>query len=304
VPEFPDLTLYLDALGKRVKGRVLKGTRLGSPFVLRTVEPPLGSTAGRPLVGLRRLGKQLVFELEGELFLVIHLMISGRLQWKPPNAKLPGRAGLVAFDFDNGTLILTEVSTKKRASLRVVQGTSGLRALDRGGLEVMTAHVDAFAEVLRRENHTVKRSLTDPRLFAAIGNAYSDEILHRAKMSPVKLTRALTGEEIARLAAATQTVLREWADRLIAQTGEAWPEKVTAFRPEMAVHGRYGQPCPVCGAKVQRIVHAENESNYCARCQTGGKLLADRSLSKLLKDDWPRTLTELEETLATRSATR
>ncbi|MEW6433507.1 MAG: DNA-formamidopyrimidine glycosylase family protein [Myxococcota bacterium] len=304
MPEYPDLTVYLSALGPRVVGQRLDGVRLGSPFVLRTVEPPLTATFGRKVVGLRRIGKRIVFELDGALFLVVHLMVAGRLSWKPAGAKLPGRVGLAAFDFESGTLVLTEVSAKKRASLHVAQGEPALKAFDRGGLEVMHAHLDEFAEALRRENHTLKRSLTDPRLFAAIGNAYSDEILHRAKLSPVKQTRTLTGDEIARLYEATRAVLSEWTERLTQETGDGWPEKVTAFRPEMAVHGKHKQPCPTCGAPVQRIVYAENETDYCARCQTGGKLLADRSLSRLLKDDWPTTLDELEEYVASRSGPR
>lgn len=300
MPEYPDLECYLSALERRVKGQVLERVRLSSPFVLRTVEPPLSSVHGKRVVGLRRIGKRLVFELDDALFLVIHLMVAGRLSWKEPNAKLPGRAGLAAFDFAGGTLVLTEVSTKKRASLHLVRGEAALKAIDRGGLEVMSAHVDQFAERLRSENHTLKRALTDPRLFSAIGNAYSDEILHRARLSPVKQTKQLTGEEIARLFEATREVLKEWKDRLIAEVGEGWPEKVTAFRPEMAVHGKHQQPCPVCGALVQRIVYAENETNYCAKCQAQGRLLADRSLSRLLKDDWPTTLDELEEYVASR----
>jgi formamidopyrimidine-DNA glycosylase len=304
MPEFPDLELYLDALATRVKGHPLERVRLGSPFVLRSVEPPLSSLNGRVVTGLRRLGKRLVFEFDDEYFLVIHLMVAGRLQWKPAGAKLPGRAGLAALDFPGGTLLLTEVSTKKRAAMHVVRSEQALRGFDRGGLEVMTAHLDAFAERVRLENHTLKRTLTDPRLFAAIGNAYSDEILHRARLSPIKQTRTLTGEEIGRLYEATRAVLSEWARRLKEEVGEAWPDKVTAFRPEMAVHGKFHQPCPVCGSPVQRIVHAENETNYCARCQTGGKLLADRGLSRLLKEDWPATLDELEEYVATRTAPR
>lgn len=302
VPEFPDLEVYLDALKPRVVGQVLERIRLLSPFVLRTVEPPLASSSGRRVVRLRRVGKRLALGLEGELFVVIHLMVAGRLHWKAAGAKIPARAGLLAIDFAEGTLLLTEVSTKKRASLHLVMAEAGLMALDRGGLEVMTAQLDQFAQRLRVENHTLKRSLTDPRLFAAIGNAYSDEILHRARLSPVKQTRTLTGEEIARLFEATRDVLSEWRARLAAEAGDAWPEHVTAFRPEMAVHGKHKQPCPVCGAAVQRIVYAENETDYCARCQTGGKLLADRSLSRLLKDDWPGTLDELEEYVAARGA--
>ena len=302
MPEYPDLELYLSALASRVMGQPLERVRLGSPFVLRSVEPPLSGTFGRKIVGLRRLGKRLIFELEGELFVVIHLMIAGRLQWKPAGAKLPGRAGLAAFDFPSGTLLLTEVSTKKRASIHVSSGEAALRTFDRGGLDVMNTHLDDFATRARLENHTLKRTLTDPRLFAGIGNAYSDEILHRARLSPVKQTKTLTGEELSRLFDATRSVLTEWRDRLRAEVGDDWPEKVTAFRPEMAVHGKHKQPCPVCGSPVQRIVHADNETNYCARCQTGGKLLADRSLSRLLKEDWPSTLEELEEYVASRGS--
>lgn len=304
MPEYPDLELYLSALRPRVVGLTLERVRLGSPFLLRTVEPPLSGCFGRKVIGLRRLGKRLIFALEGELFLVVHLMVSGRFQWKEAGAKLVARAGLAAFDFPGATLLLTEVSTKKRASLHVVAGEAALRAFDRGGLEPMAAHLDDFAARVRLENHTLKRTLTDPRLFSGIGNAYSDEILHRAKLSPVKLTKSLTGEEVSRLYEATRAVLTEWRDRLVAETGEGWPEKVTAFRPEMAVHGKHKQPCPVCGSPVQRIVHADNETNYCAKCQTGGKLLADRSLSRLLKEDWPKTLEELEEYVASRGPTQ
>ncbi len=305
MPEYPDLELYRSALEPRVVGQPLQKVRLGSPFVLRSVEPPLSSTFGKKVLGTRRLGKRIVFVLEGDTFLVVHLMVAGRFQWKDsPGFKIPGRAGLAAFDFPNGTLLLTEVSTKKRASIHVVGSEVALQAFDRGGLEVMTAHLDDFANRVRLENHTLKRTLTDPRLFSAIGNAYSDEILHRAKLSPVKLTKAITGEEIARLYEATRFVLAEWTERLKAEFGDRWPDKVTAFRPEMAVHGKHKQPCPVCGSPVQRIVHADNETNYCARCQTGGKLLADRSLSRLLKEDWPATLDELEEYVASRGATR
>ncbi|HEY0883221.1 MAG TPA: DNA-formamidopyrimidine glycosylase family protein [Archangium sp.] len=304
MPEYPDLELYLSALEPRIVGQPLERVRLASPFVLRSVEPPLASTANRKVVGLRRIGKRLIFELEGELFIVIHLMIAGRLQWKSAGTKVPGRAGLAAFDFPSGTLLLTEVSTKKRASIHVVAGEAALRAFDRGGLDPMKAHLDDFAARVRLENHTLKRTLTDPRLFAGIGNAYSDEILHRAKMSPVKQTKTLTGEEISRLYEAIRTVLPEWLERLKKEVGDDWPEKVTAFRPEMAVHGKRKQPCPVCGSPVQRIVHADNETNYCARCQTGGKLLADRSLSRLLKEDWPGTLEDLEEYVASRGGTQ
>jgi formamidopyrimidine-DNA glycosylase len=307
VPEYPDLTVYLECLKPRIVDRVLMKVRLGSPFVLRSVEPPLAAIEKKRVLELRRLGKRLVFGLEGGLFIVIHLMIAGRLQWKEQaGAKLPGRAGLAGFDFETGTLILTEVSTKKRASIHLVQGEAALAQIDRGGVEPMTAPLDTFAEVLRRENHTLKRSLTDPRIFAAIGNAYSDEILHRAKLSPVRQTKTLTGEEIARLYEATHAILKEWADRLLAEVdgGKGWPEKVTAFRPEMAVHGKYKQPCPHCGSPVQRIAYADNETNYCARCQNQGRLLADRSLSRLLKEDWPKTLEELEDYVATRATAR
>lgn len=304
MPEYPDLEVYLDALEARALGQILSKVRLGSPFVLRSVEPPLAAVEGKALVSLRRLGKRLVLGFDQGLFIVVHLMVAGRLAWKEPRAKLPGRAGLAAFDFASGTLVLTEVSTRKRASIHVVQGEAALRAFDRGGLEVLQVHLDAFAERLRSENHTLKRALTDPRLFAAVGNAYSDEILHRARLSPVKQTRAVTGEEIARLYEAARAVLREWKARLTQEAHGSWPEKVTAFRPEMAVHGRYQQPCPVCGAAVQRIVRADNETNYCPGCQTGGRLLADRSLSRLLKDDWPDTLDELEEYVASRGGPR
>jgi formamidopyrimidine-DNA glycosylase len=304
VPEFPDLEVYRAALAPRAVGQVLRGLRLGSPFVLRTVEPPRSALEGRTVRGTRRVGKRLVLELEGELFAVIHLMVAGRLQWKPAGAKLPGRVGLAAFDFPTGTLVLTEVSTRKRASLHLLQGEAALAGLDRGGLEPVGLSLDDFAARVRLENHTLKRTLTDPRLFAGIGNAYSDEILHRARLSPVKQTRLLTLEDLGRLHQAVTEVLLEWRDRLQAEVGDGWPDTVTAFRPEMAVHGKYRQPCPRCGAPVQRIVHAENETNYCARCQTGGRLLADRSLSRLLKEDWPGTLDELEEYVASRGSVR
>ena len=304
MPEYPDIEVYLDCLKPRILGKALQRVRIGSPFVLRTVEPPLVSLTGREVTGLRRIGKRIVIELTEEHFIVIHLMIAGRLQWKAAGFKIPGRAGLAAFDFSSGTLLLTEVSTKKRASIHLVAGEAALRTFDRGGLDVMKAHLDDFANRVRLENHTLKRTLTDPRLFAGIGNAYSDEILHRAKLSPVKQTKTLTGEEVSRLFEATRTVLSDWLERLREETGEDWPEKVTAFRPEMAVHGKYKQPCPVCGAAVQRIVHADNETNYCPRCQTGGKLLADRSLSRLLKEDWPASVDELEEYVASRGSAR
>jgi formamidopyrimidine-DNA glycosylase len=295
VPELPDLTVYLEALEKRVLGQPLEAVRIASVSLLRSVDPPLSEFSGRRVVSLRRLGKRLVLGFEGELFLVLHLMIAGRLRWKERGAKPPGRIGHAVFDFPNGSLIVTEAGTKKRASLFALRGEDALAAHDPGGLEPLEASLAEFAAVLRRESHTLKRALSDPHLFAGIGNAYSDEILHRARLSPVALTQRLSDEEIARLFEATQETLRLWIERLRAETGEAFPEKVTAFRPRMAVHGRYRKPCPVCGAPVQRIVHAENETNYCARCQTRGKLLADRALSRLLKQDWPRTLEELEE---------
>jgi formamidopyrimidine-DNA glycosylase len=295
VPELPDLSVYLDALAPRVLGQPLERVRLASVSLLRSVEPPLAAFEGKRVTALRRLGKRLVFGFEDELFLVLHLMIAGRLRWKPHGAKPPGRIGHAAFDFPTGTLLLTEASPKKRATLFAVRGEAALAAHDPGGVEPLACTLAEFAAALRRESHTVKRALTDPRLLAGIGNAYSDEILHRAKLSPVALTARLDDAALARLFEATRATLSEWTERLRAQTGAGFPEKVTAFRPEMAVHGRYREPCPVCGAPVQRIVHAENETNYCARCQTGGKLLADRALSRLLKEDWPRTLEELEE---------
>lgn len=294
MPELPDITVYLAALEPRVLGHVLERVRVANPFLLRSVDPPLNDTFGRRVTSLTRLGKRIVFGLEGDLFLVLHLMIAGRLRWIAAGGKVPAKVGLAAFDFDSGTLILTEAGTKRRASLHAARGDAGLEPFRRAGLEVLDAPLAAFAERLRSENHTVKRALTDPRLFSGIGNAYSDEILHHAKLSPLRLTRQLDDDEIARLYASTQTILREWVARLVAETGDGFPTKVTAFRPEMAVHGRFRQPCPVCGAPVQRIRYAENETNYCARCQTGGRLLADRAMSRLLKDDWPRSLDELE----------
>jgi formamidopyrimidine-DNA glycosylase len=294
VPELPDILLYLHALKPRLVGRRVTGVRLANPFLLRSVAPPLSSIEGKKIVGLRRLGKRIILEAEGELFLVFHLMIAGRFRWKPPRTSIPGKGGLFALDFDEGTLILTEAGSKRQASLHVVHGVDALAQHDRGGLEVMAADLPAFAEALQRENHTLKRALTDPHLFSGIGNAYSDEILHAARMSPFKQTGAMTDEEIRRLYEATRLTLSQWTARLQRETGDAFPEKVTAFREGMAVHGRYRQPCPDCGAPVQRIVYAANEANYCPNCQTGGRLLADRSLSRLLKDDWPRTLDELE----------
>jgi formamidopyrimidine-DNA glycosylase len=297
VPELPDITVYIEALEARVLGQVLEKIRLASPFVVRSATPPVREAEGRRVIGLRRLGKRIAFALDGDLFLVVHLMISGRFRWKERGAKIPGKLGLLAVDFPTGTLLLTEASTKKRASVHLVSGEAALADFDRGGLEVLGASQSAFKDALMRENHTLKRALTDPRLFSGIGNAYSDEILHSAKLSPVKLSRQLTDEEVARLLDCTKQTLVEWTDRLRAEADGGFPENVTAFRPEMAVHGKYKQPCPVCGTAVQRIVHAENETNYCPRCQTGGKLLADRSLSRLLKDDWPKTVDELEQRL-------
>jgi len=294
MPEYPDIHLYLHALEQRILHRRLLGIRLTSPFLLRSVDPPLAVAEGSEVVELRRLGKRIVVGLDAELFLVIHLMIAGRFRWKEPSATIPGRLGLAAFDFDAGTLLLTEAGTKKRASLHLVRGPGALAPFERGGLEVLESDLTTFAARLTAENRTVKRALTDPTILSGIGNAYSDEILHRARLSPVKRTKSLGAEEIGRLFEACRTVLTEWADRLVAQTGDAFPTKVTAFRPEMAVHGKFGKPCPVCGAPVQRIRYADNETNYCARCQTDGRLLADRALSRLLKADWPRRLEDLE----------
>jgi formamidopyrimidine-DNA glycosylase len=297
MPELPDITVYLEALERRVKGELLERVRLSSPFVLRTFDPPIRAAAGQHVLGLRRMGKRIVFELEGGLFLVVHLMVAGRLKWLAPGAKVPGKLGLAALDFANGTLLLTEASTKKRASLHLVRGEEALSPFARGGLEIFEADLAAFRAALHKESHTLKRALTDPTLFSGIGNAYSDEILHRARLSPVQLTRNLPDEDCARLFDACRAVLREWTLRLRAEAGDGFPEKVTAFREGMAVHGRYRKPCPVCGSPVLRIAYAENETNYCARCQTGGKVLSDRSLARLLKDDWPRNIDELEEKL-------
>jgi len=294
VPELPDVDVYVAALEARIKGATLERIRLSSPFLLRTVTPPLSAAEGKAVTGVRRLGKRVVIALSGDLFLAIHLMIAGRLHWKEKGAKLAGKLNLAAFDFSGGTLTLTEAGTKKRASLHVVSGEADLAALNRGGIEPLDATLDAFRDALTRENRTLKRALTDPAIFSGIGNAYSDEILHAAKLSPTQLTRNLDDAEVARLRDATRLTLTGWRDRLTEEAGDTFPEKVTAFRPGMAVHGRFKEPCPACGAPVQRIVYAENEANYCARCQTGGKLLADRALSKLLGKDWPRTLEELE----------
>jgi formamidopyrimidine-DNA glycosylase len=295
MPELPDVTVYIEALAERIAGARLLGVRLRTPFVLRSVDPPLSAAHGATVRGLERIGKRIVVALDGDLFLVIHLMIAGRLHWREPGARPPGKIGLAALDFERGTLTLTEAGTKRRASLHLVRGREALRALDPGGLEVLGSDLAAFRAALTRERHTLKRALTDPRLLSGIGNAYADEILHRARLSPVALTSRLDDAETERLWRAAQDTLTEWVGRLRREAGGRFPEGVTAFREGMAVHGRRGQPCHDCGAPVQRIAHAENETNYCARCQTGGKLLADRALSRLLREDWPRTLTELEE---------
>jgi formamidopyrimidine-DNA glycosylase len=302
MPELPDVTVYIEALEARIVGQVLERLRVANPFLVRSVDPPIQTLVGHTVVGLRRIGKRIVVAFDGDLFLIVHLMIAGRLHWRPAGAKLPGRVGLAAFDFPSGTLVLTEAGSRRRASLHAARGEAALLEHDRGGLEVLTADLEGFREALLRENHTLKRALTDPRLFSGIGNAYGDEILHRARMSPVKLTRQLTEAEIERLFTATHVALLDWIERLRREMGDEFPEKVTAFRPDMAVHGKYGQPCPACGSPVQRIVHAENETNYCARCQTDGKLLADRALSRLLHQDWPKTLEEMEDLRASAAA--
>lgn len=295
VPELPDITVYIERMDALLTGRVLKKVRLASPFLLRTAVPAITSIEGQQVAGFRRIGKRIVWRFDNDLLLVLHLMIAGRLQWKAPGAKVPGKVGLCAFDFAHGTLTLTEASQKKRASLHVVRGADGLAQHDPGGVEIEGLSLEAFTRLLNAERHTLKRTLTDPRTFSGIGNAYSDEILHRARLSPVAMSTALSLDETQRLWHATRDVLQEWTERLRREdAGKPLPEKVTAFRPEMAVHGKAGQPCPVCGAPVQRIAYADNETNYCAVCQTGGKLLADRGLSRLMKDDWPRTLDELE----------
>jgi formamidopyrimidine-DNA glycosylase len=295
VPELPDLAAYVDAIERRVAGAALLQIRLASPFLLRSVAPPLSAAEGRRVEAVGLLGKRLVLSLDGDLHLVLHLMIAGRLHWKAPSCAIPRRHGLAGFDFERGTLLLTEAGSKRRASLHLVEGRAGLAGLDRGGLDVLASTLDEFARALAAENHTLKRALTDPRLFAGIGNAYSDEILHAARLSPLQLTGNLDEDEVARLHDAVRFVLTTWIARLKAATGEAFPEKVTAFRDGMAVHGRFGRPCPDCGAPVQRIVYAENEANYCATCQTGGRLLADRALSRLLRDDWPRRLEDVAD---------
>jgi formamidopyrimidine-DNA glycosylase len=295
VPELPDIVVYIERLRTRIQNRVLEKVRLVSPFVLRTVEPPIESVEGRRVVELRRLGKRIVLVLEPDYFLIVHLMIAGRLHWKDRGAKTPAKVGLAGFDFAGGSLIWTEAGSKKRASLHLVQGETALARHDPGGLEVLEATVAQFREALVKENHTLKRALTDPRLFSGIGNAYSDEILHAARLSPLALTLRLSDEEIARLHQTTRRTLEDWTERLRRETGDGFPVKVTAFRRGMAAHGRFGKPCPACGAAIQRIRYADNETNYCPRCQTGGKVLADRSLSRLLKEDWPRSIAELEE---------
>jgi formamidopyrimidine-DNA glycosylase len=294
LPELPDLTVYLECLEARIQDRTLERVRVGGPAWLRSVDPPLAELEGRTVRGLRRLGKRVVIEVDGTLFLVLHLMITGRLRWKARGAKIPARVGLGGFDFPNGTLLVTEAGPKRRATLQAVRGEEELRRHDPGGLDVLEADLSSFQRAVTRENHTLKRTLTDPRLLSGIGNAYSDEILHRARLSPVKRSQQLTGAEIGRLYEAARDTLREWIERLRLETGDGFPEKVTAFREGMAVHGRYRKPCPVCDSPVQRIAYAGNETNYCATCQTGGKLLADRALSRLLRSDWPRTLEELE----------
>jgi formamidopyrimidine-DNA glycosylase len=295
VPELPDIVVYLEALERRVLGEVVRGVRIASPAVLRTYDPPYDAPVGRRVETLQRVGKRIVFGFEDDLYLVIHLMIAGRLRWEASKKPIPKKVGLAAIDFDPGTLILTEQGTHKRAGIWLSQGFDGVAELDRGGVEPLEAGVEEFGAALKKENRTLKRALTDPRIFSGIGNSYSDEILWAARMSPVKRTSQLTDDEVADLRTAVVDSLTDWTDRLREEVGEDWPTKVTAFRDDMAVHGKFGQPCPRCGSKVQRIVHADNESNYCATCQTGGKLLADRSLSRLLKDDWPKTIEELEE---------
>jgi formamidopyrimidine-DNA glycosylase len=294
VPELPDLEVYREALAARILGRALLRVRIGSPALLRSVDPPVAAAEGRSVRGLRRVGKRLAIGLDGGIHLVIHLMIAGRLRWRARGAALARRGGLAAFDFENGTLLLVEAGTKRRATLYVVAGEAELAQHDPGGLEVERSDLATFAARIRAENHTLKRALTDPRILAGIGNAYSDEVLHAARLSPVRQTRQLSEAELERLFAALRETLSRWTERLRREVGNGFPEQVTAFRPEMAVHGRFGKPCPACGAPVQRVVHAENETNYCASCQTGGRLLADRALSRLLHEDWPRTLEELE----------
>ena len=294
MPELPDIVAYLDALESRIMGQPVEHIRLGSPFLLRTVEPKVEDAEGRAVRELRRIGKRIAIGVEGDLWLVLHLMIAGRLHWRPRGAKIGGRQNLAAFDFPNGSLVLTEAGAKHRASLHLFQGEEALKAVDPGGIDIFSSDLDTFRKALSAENRTLKRALTDPRIVSGIGNAYSDEILHRAQLSPIALTQKLKPEEWGRLFTATRETLGGWMDRLRGEAKKSFPEKVTAFRPEMAVHGRYGEPCPRCGENIQRIRYADNETNYCPRCQTGGRLLADRSLSRLLKGDWPKTLDELE----------
>jgi len=293
MPELPDVTVYVETIAKRVLEQPLLKLRLGNPFVLRTVDPQPSGLAGKHVLDVRRLGKRIVIGLESDLFVVIHLMIAGRFKWLPSGAKMPGKLGLAAFDFPNGTLLLTEAGSKRRASIHIVRGEEAVRAHDPGGIEPLDISFEEFRAALTRERHTLKRTLTDPHVFSGIGNAYSDEILHRARLSPVQLTTNLSEEEITRLYVATRRTLTEWTERLREESSEKFPEKVTAFRPDFAVHGRYGKPCPDCGNPIQHIVYSENETNYCARCQTGGKLLADRALSRLLHSDWPKSIDEL-----------
>ena len=293
MPELPDVTVYVELIAAKTKGRVIERARIASPFVVRSVDPPVRDVEGKTVRDVRRIGKRIAIGLDDDLWIVIHLMIAGRFRWLKPGAKLPGRLGLAAFDFENGSLILTEAGTQRRASITVVRGEQALADIDRGGVEPLEVDERAFAEQLMKENHTLKRSFTDPTLFSGIGNAYSDEIFHRARVSPIKLTSRLTPDEISRLYNATREVLVEWTDRLRKEAGGEFPAKVTAFHDEMAVHGRYGKPCPVCGTPVQRIRYASNETNYCARCQTEGRLLADRAMSRLLKQDWPKSIDEL-----------
>jgi formamidopyrimidine-DNA glycosylase len=295
VPELPDIVVYIEALTPRVVGQPLEQLRIGNPFVMRSIEPPPAELQGRRVTGLRRMGKRIAFAFEEDLFMVVHLMIAGRFRWRDRGAAIPGKVGLAAFDFPTGTLLFTEQGSKRQASIHLVRGSAGLVEFERGGLEVLETDLPAFAERLTRESHTLKRALTDPHIFSGIGNAYSDEILHAAELSPMKLTSALSDAEISRLFDATQRTLEAWIARTRDEVGDGFPEKVTAFRKGMAVHGRYGQPCPTCGSPVQRIVYAQNECNYCARCQTEGRLLSDRALSRLLRQDWPKTLDEMEK---------
>ncbi len=294
MPELPDITVYIEALDRRIMGEPLEAVRVNNPFLVRSFEPPLESVAGKTVRQLRRIGKRIAIGLDDDFWLVLHLMIAGRLHWKPRTVKVSGKLNLAAFDFPKGSLLLTEAGTQRRASLHLLRGEATLHAQDPGGLEVLSTTLKHFQSTLRQQNHTLKRALTDPHIFSGIGNAYSDEILHRARLSPLALTQKVSDDETGQLFRAIQTVLQEWIDRLRLEAGDGFPEKVTAFRPQMAVHGRYGEPCPVCGAPVQRIRYADNETNYCPGCQTKGRILADRSLSRLLKDDWPRNLDELE----------